>query len=146
MRLVDGQETVILVIGSGASQVLHDRPLAERLKAEIDRRGAGHAYRRAVIVGDERFLGWGALEAGPAIAIGGPGVNALAGECAGLPTIWARDDAAWIQAAFEGMPPRVAIWGMNAAATAGAVAAFVDDGMLDEFLRHIWRFRPGALV
>ena len=63
MKLVDPDETVVLVIGTSPNAEERDRPLAERLKAEIDRRGAGHAYRRAVVVGDEGYLEHGAFYA-----------------------------------------------------------------------------------
>ena len=56
MKLVDTEETVVLVTGSSLTAEERDRPLAYLLKSEIDRRGAGHAYRRAVVVADVWYL------------------------------------------------------------------------------------------
>ena len=39
MKLVDTEETVVLVTGSSLTAEERDRPLAYLLKAEIDRRG-----------------------------------------------------------------------------------------------------------
>ena len=52
MKLVDTDETVVLVTGSSITAEERDLPLAYLLKAEIDRRGDGLAYRRAVVVDD----------------------------------------------------------------------------------------------
>ena len=41
MKLVDTEETVVLVTGSSLTAEERDRPLAYLLKAEIDRRGRG---------------------------------------------------------------------------------------------------------
>ncbi|MFZ5624444.1 MAG: hypothetical protein ACOY71_08420 [Gemmatimonadota bacterium] len=147
MKLIDSHETVMLVTGSGPAATEKDRPLAEWLKAEIDRRGEGHTYRRALIVSDERFFDSRALEPSPAIAIGGPGVNALAAECVGAaPTVWNLPDQAWIQADFEGDMKRAALWGVDATATRIAVEAFVAQGFLDDLLDRIWRFRGPVFV
>ena len=77
MKLVDTEETVVLVTGTSPTAEERDRPLAERLKAEIDRRGAGHAYRRAVVVGDASYLEHRIFHLNPTIAIGGPGANGV---------------------------------------------------------------------
>jgi hypothetical protein len=52
----------------------------------------------------------------------------------------------FIQADFEGDAKRAALWGANAAATAAAVEVFVTQGILDDLLGRIWRFRSGVLV
>jgi len=87
MKLVDPEETVVLVTGTSPSAEERDRPLAYRLKAEIDRRGAGHAYRRAVVVADDWYLEHRTFHLNPTITIGGPGANGVTGELTGmLPT------------------------------------------------------------
>jgi hypothetical protein len=41
---------------------------------------------------------------------------------------------------------RAALWGANAAATAMAVEIFATQGLLDDLLGRIWRFRSGVFV
>jgi hypothetical protein len=147
MKLVDTDETVVLVTGSSRTAEERDRPLANLLKLEIDRRGEGHAYRRAVVVADLWYLENRIFHLNPTLAIGGPGANGVAQEFSGmLPTVYSNDDQVFIQADFEGEPKRAALWGANAAATARAVEVFVTQGMLDDLLRRIWRFRTGVMV
>jgi hypothetical protein len=76
MKLVDTEETVVLVTGTSLTAEERDRPLAYLLKSEIDQRGAGHAYRRAVVVGDAWYLDnlkratlWGVNAAATAAAV-----------------------------------------------------------------------------
>ena len=147
MKLVDTEETVVLVTGASITAEERDRPLAYLLKAEIDRRGAGHAYRRAVVVADLWYLENRIFHLNPTVAIGGPGANGVAQELAEiLPTVYNGNDQAFIQADFEGDVKRAALWGANAAATAAAVQVFVTQGMLEDLLERIWRFRSGMFV
>ncbi|CAN5889531.1 hypothetical protein BH24GEM1_BH24GEM1_28480 [soil metagenome] len=147
MKLVDTEETVVLVTGASITAEERDRPLAYLLKAEIDRRGAGHAYRRAVVVADLWYLENRIFHLNPTVAIGGPGANGVAQELAEiLPMVYNGNDQAFIQADFEGDVKRAALWGANAAATAAAVQVFVTQGMLDDLLERIWRFRSGVFV
>jgi hypothetical protein len=147
MKLVDTDETVVLVTGSSLTAEERDRPLAHLLKSEIDRRGEGHAYRRAVVVADAWYLDNQIFHLNPTIAIGGPGANGVAQEFSGLlPTVYSSDETVFIQADFEGEPKRAALWGANAAGTAQAVEVFATRGMLDDLLQRIWRFRARVMV
>ena len=147
MKLVDTNETVVLVTGSSLTAEERDRPLAYLLKTEIDRRGEGHTYRRAVVVADLWYLDNRIFHLNPTIAIGGPGANGVAQEFSNiLPTVYSSDETVFIQADFEGDPKRAALWGSNAAATARAVEVFATQGMLDDLLRRIWRFRTSVMV
>jgi hypothetical protein len=147
MKLVDTEETVVLVTGSSITAEERDRPLAYALKAEIDRRGFGHAYRRAVVVADIWYLENRTFHLNPTIAIGGPGVNGVSQEFGSqLPTVYNRDEEVFVQADFEGELKRATLWGMNAAFTALAVDVFTTHGYLDELLQRIWRFRVGTFV
>lgn len=143
MKLLDYDETIVIITGSSASAEERDRPLAEELKARIDALGAGHAYRRAVLVTDQQFLmTMRDFHANPTIAIGGPGVNGVAAELAGvIPAVHNEGDRVIVQAELEGDAKRVACWGTDAAATARAVAIFVEDGHLERLLARVWRFR-----
>jgi len=147
VKLVDTEETIVLVTGRSSAQQERDRPLAHFLKAEIDERGEGLAYRRAVVVGDGWYLENRLFHRNPTIAIGGPGVNGVTQEFAArLPTVYSRSEEVLVQADFEGDLKRAALWGVNAAATAAAVEAFRTQGFLDNLLGRIWRFRVGTLV
>jgi hypothetical protein len=147
VKLIDTEETVIIVIGSSATAEERDRPIAYQLKAAIDERGAGHAYRRAVVVADSWYLASEAFHLNPTIAIGGPGANGVSQELSGmLPTVYTREERVFVQADFEGELKRAALWGVDAAHTAEAVEAFATQGFLDDLLGRIWRFKVGTLV
>lgn len=147
MKLVDTEETIILVTGSDIRAEDRDRPLAYGLKSEIDRRGEGHSFRRAVVVGDAWYLDNRLFHLNPTVAIGGPGVNALAAELTGqLPTVWSQEDRVFVQADFDGDLKRACLWGADRQATSDAVDAFVLQGVLDELLEKIWRFRTEVYV
>lgn len=147
MKLVDTDETIVLVTGASLTAEERDRPLAYRLKTEIDQRGSGHAYRRAVVVADLWYLENRIFHLNPTIAIGGPGVNGVAQEFSAiLPTVYSADERVFVQADFEDDVKRAALWGADAGATAQAVEVFATQGMLDDLLRRIWRFRTGVMV
>ena len=120
MKLVDVEETIVLVTSADADN--RDRTAADALKAEIDARGAGHAYRRAVVVTDQWYLDNQTLQHNPTIAIGGPGVNGVSEEFASaLPMVYSREEQVFVQADLDSELKRAALWGVNAAATAAAV-------------------------
>jgi hypothetical protein len=147
MKLIDNSETVVVVISADLPATAGDRSAALALKAAVDDRGAGHPYRRAVIVSDVAWFDTPLFHESPTISIGGPGVNGVAGRFgAELPTVWSDRDRSVIQAEFGQGPKRAAVWGADAAATAAAVDAFITRGWLDEFLDRCWRFRAGAFV
>jgi hypothetical protein len=147
MKLIDNSETVVVVISADLSPTSNDRSAAFALKIAVDDRGAGHPYRRAVIVSDIAWFDTPMFHDSPTISIGGPGVNGVAGRFgAELPTVWSDRDRAVIQAEFGDGPKRAALWGADAAATTAAVDAFITRGWLDEFLDRCWRFRAGAFA
>jgi hypothetical protein len=147
MKLVDTDETVVIVTGSDLRAEERDRPTAYRLKQEIDQRSDGQVFRRAVVVGDSWFLENGIFHLNPSIAVGGPGVNGLSAQLAQqVPVTWSQDQRAYVQTDFDGDPKRAILWGMDAESTMTAVQAFVAQGFLDDLLRRIWRFRSGVMV
>jgi hypothetical protein len=147
MKLVDTEETVVLVTGASITSEERDRPLAYRLKEEVDKRGVGHAYRRAVVVADLWYLDNRIFHLNPTIAIGGPGANGVTQDFSALlPTVHSVDEQVFIQLDFDGELKRAALWGANAAGTAAAVDAFLGGGYLDDLLSRIWRFRAGIFV
>lgn len=144
MKLVDRQQTVIVVVGGAETNA--DRPLALALQKEIDARG-GAIYRRALVIGDRPYLDRPDLHHHPTIAIGGPGVNAVAARFVPeLPTLWQADEQAFVQVELATEPKRVALWGMSAAATAQAVDVFMAQGLLDILLDRIWQADPDFLM
>jgi hypothetical protein len=147
VKLVDTDETVVLVTGSSMTAEERDRPLAYRLKAEIDRRGSGHAYRRAVVVADLWYQQNRIFQLNPTIAIGGPGANAVSHDFSeALPTVYSRDERVFLQADFEAEVKRASLWGADASGTAAAVDVFMTEGYLDNLLGRIWRFRTSVFV
>ncbi len=144
MKLVDHRETIVLVVPAGLEPEHQDLQSAERLRQEIDARGGGFPYRRAVLTADVSWLDTDVLHGSPVISIGGPGVNLVSRQFTfELITVWSEDDRVVIQADFENGQRRCALWGADRAATAEAVAAFIDKGWLEEFLERCWRFRIG---
>lgn len=147
MKLIDNSETVVVVISADLPPASDDRSAAFTLKGAVDDRGAGHPYRRAVIVTDVVWFDTPLFHDSPTITIGGPGVNGVAGRFgAELPTVWSDRDRSVIQAEYGNGPKRAALWGADAAATTAAVDAFITRGWLDEFLDRCWRFRAGAFA
>lgn len=147
MKLLDLEETVVVVTGSARAAVERDRPLAIWLRDEINRRGDGLTYRRAVVTDDESYFRSDVLQRQTTIAIGGPGVNAVTQHFFSLlTTVYAEEERVWVQANFDGEQKRAGLWGVDAAATSAAVDAFVVHGHLDELLRRIWQFKTNALV
>ncbi len=145
MKLVDREETVLVVVGAGEAN--RDRPFAGTVREAIDSRGNGQFYRRAVVVADLEYLDHPELHRHPTIAVGGPGVNLLSQRLvADAPPMWQADDRAFVQGDIDGAAKRVVIWGMDAEATSRAVDAFVGEGMLDLLLDRIWRFKPVSIA
>jgi hypothetical protein len=138
-KVVDTDETVLIVTGTEIPAEMNDRPIAYRLKAEIDRQGGGRAFRRAVVVSDQWYAQNRIFHLCPTVAVGGPGVNRVAAAFAGeLPMLLQRDERVFVQGSWEGEAKRVSLWGADRAATAEAVDSFVRDG-LEEFLGRVWK-------
>jgi hypothetical protein len=147
MKLVDGSETVAIVVAADLDADAPDRRAAVGLLEEIGRRGAGHPYRRGVLMSDLAWFETPLFHAAPTIAVGGPGVNGVSAKFGQeLPTVWTADDRALIQAEFRENAPRATVWGMDREATAASVEAFIHRGWLDEFLDRCWRFRAGTFA
>ena len=126
MKLVDTEETVVLVTGSSPTAEERDRPLAYRLKAEIDRRGVGHAYRRAVVVADDVVSGEPDLPPEPDDRHRRTGRERRLQEFTGLPAHGLQPGRAGVRAGGlrgRGRSGRRS-GASNAAATAAAVEVF----------------------
>jgi len=138
-RYFDVRNTVLLVVGYGILPEEEDRPIAYELKEAIDTRGKGKESRAGVVVSDMWILNQEMADLFPAIAIGGPGVNAFTAQIyEDLPVVFTREQRVFIQMAEE-RGKRAALWGMDNSATREAAAVFVRDGFLDHFLDLVWR-------
>lgn len=144
MKLIDTDETVLIVTGSDLPAEMNDRPVAYRLKVELDRLGEGKSYRGAVVVSDRWYADNRIFHLCPTVVVGGPGVNAVAATfLEELPMLVQRQERVFVQGAWEGERKRVSLWGMDRAATALAVEAFLKEGFCGDFLAKAWR-EPAA--
>jgi len=145
VKLVDTDDTVLVVTGIEVPAEMNDRPLAYRLKAEIDRRGEGKPFRGGLVVSDAWFAQNRIFHLCPAIAVGGPGVNALAATLAGdLPMLVKRGERAFIQGKWDADEKRASLWGMDRRSTAEAVEIFIKEGLCEAFLREVWKLPAPA--
>ena len=137
-RYFDVRSTVLIVVGYGILPEEEDRPIAYELKRIIDSRGEGTESRIAVVVTDMWVLNQEMADLFPAIAVGGPGVNAFAAQIyEDLPVAFTRDQRLFIQMNSDA-GKRVALWGMDQPATREAADLFVKDRLLDRFLDLVW--------
>ena len=140
-RYFDVRSTVLIAVGYGILPEDQDRPLAYDLKRAIVARSQGAEGRGAVVVTDMWMLNQEMAEFFPAIAVGGPGVNAFAAQIyEELPVAFTRDERVFIQMSEE-PGKRAALWGMDEDATREAVERFVAEGWLDRFLNLVWKRR-----
>lgn len=141
-RYFDVRNTVLLVVGYGILPEEEDRPVAYDLKDSINSRSEKIEHRSAVVVTDMWMLNQEMADMFPAIAIGGPAVNAFAAQIyEDLPLAFSRDQQVFIQM-DQGTGKRAALWGMDQRGTREAAEVFVKDGLLDRFLDLVWRL-PG---
>lgn len=137
-RYFDVRSTVLIVVGYGILPEEEDRPIAYDLRRAINSRAQGTEDRQAVVVTDMWMLNQEMADLFPAIAVGGPGVNAFTAQIyEDLPVAYTRDQRVFIQMNQE-VGKRAALWGMDERATREAVDAFAKDGLLDRFLDLVW--------
>src|SRR5215510_2520893 len=127
-RYFDVRSTVLIAVGYGILPEDQDRPLAYDLKRAIVARSQGAEGRGAVVVTDMWMLNQEMAELFPAVAVGGPAVNAFAAQIyEQLAVAFTRDDQVFIQMDQE-RGKRAAIWGMDGPATREAGQRFVREG------------------
>jgi hypothetical protein len=137
-RYFDVRTTVLLVVGYGILPEEEDRPVAYELKRAINSRSEGTDNRSAVVVTDMWMLNQEMAEMFPAIAIGGPAVNAFSAQIyEDLPLAFIRDQQVFIQM-NQDQGKRAALWGLEQRGTRDAAELFVKDGLLDRFLDLVW--------
>jgi len=137
-RYFDVRTTVLVVVGYGILPEEEDRPIAYEIRRAINARGDGAEHRGAVVVTDMWMLNQDMADLFPAIAVGGPGVNAFAAQIyKELPVAFSRDERVFVQMGES--DKRAAVWGMDQPGTREAADTFVREGYLDRFLDLIWR-------
>jgi hypothetical protein len=137
-RYFDLRTTVLIVVGHEILPEEEDRPIAYELKRVINQRGGGSEGHVGVVVTDVWIMNHELSEFFPAIAIGGPGVNAFTAQVyEDLPVAYSRDQQVFIQMDTESK--RAALWGMDQAGTQAAAETFTTDGLLEKFLQLVWR-------
>jgi len=137
-RYFDLRSTVLIVVGHGILPEEEDRPIAYDLKRTVNARAGGSEGRGGVVVTDAWIMNQELGDFFPAIAVGGPGVNAFTAQLyEDLPVVFTRDQHVFVQMADEGK--RAALWGMDLAGTRVAVDIFVNEGLLERFLELAWR-------
>ncbi len=122
-RYFDVRTTVLLVVGYGILAEEEDRPIAYDLKRAIGSRSEGADNRSAVVVTDMWMLNQEMAEMFPAVAIGGPAVNAFTAQIyEDLPIAFTRDQRVFIQM-NQDRGKRAALWGMDQRTTREAADA-----------------------
>jgi hypothetical protein len=148
LRLLDGEwdltevmngQTIIIVTGIGLEVELLDRPVAERLRDEIDKRGDITRGQRAIVVTDALWFNDTNLHTQPVIAVGGPSPNALTHMLAHEGDTWQTPEG--FEGSFiEGPPPKVTLWGQESAHVRDHVEAWIKNpNGLSYFLRLCWQ-------
>jgi hypothetical protein len=146
MAEIDIDRLICIVVGVQLRAELGDRPLAYRVEQEVRNKleaalgkpAEGEPPRLApVVISDVYYLNNEPIQSRPAIAIGGPGMNAFAAMLVDrLPTAVAIEDTLVIQMDLEMTDVRCAVWGMNHLDTVRAVDLFISK-YLDTFVQGI---------
>lgn len=137
----DYRRSILVVTGGCPHAQLNDGPQAIWLKQEIDRRGRAERLECAYVITDTVLREAAVYRKSPQIAIGGPTVNSLTAEMKDrLKTDTAISNrGALVQHEINGGGREVALWGALHGDTLAAVRLFVSSGLLDRFLRILWR-------
>lgn len=139
-RYFDIRSTILVVVGHGLLPEEVDRPIAYELRKAINARGRDSESQVGIVLTDLWMLNNEMAEFFPAIAVGGPGVNAFTAQIyEELPLAFSKEQRVFIQMEDEGRGKRAAVWGMDDAATREGVEIFLQDGFLDRFLDRVWR-------
>lgn len=142
MQELDVNQTVLIVVGSDIKPEELDRPLAYKLKKALESSSlfGKHPFRKCLVISDSLYQHDKIIRVCPTIAVGGPGVNSVAAEFVEkLPVYLSRENRYYIQLVKDFSESRVSIWGMDRQSTEEAVDMFVANGILDDFLKSIWK-------
>ncbi|HBC47418.1 MAG TPA: hypothetical protein DEO84_04265 [candidate division Zixibacteria bacterium] len=138
---IDVNQTILIVVGVDIEPEEADRPLAYKLKSVIEAspRFGGHPFRKCIVISDALYEHDKLIQVCPTIAIGGPGVNAVAGVLVEkLPVYLSKNNRYFIQLDKDFIDQKISIWGMDRDSTAESIEMFIANGILDDFLKTIW--------
>jgi hypothetical protein len=142
MQEIDVNQTVLVVVGTDIKPEEADRPLAYKIRDAVNSSPnfGKHPFRKCIVISDALYRHDKIIQICPTIAIGGPGVNSAAAEFVEkLPVYLSKDNRYFIQLDNKFADPRVSIWGMDRKSTEEAVDMFIANGILDDFLKAIWK-------
>lgn len=142
MQEIDVNQTILIVVGLDVKPEEVDRPIAYRLKEAIESSSlfGNHPFRKCIVISDALHKHDKIIQVCPTIAIGGPGVNSAAAEFVEkLPVYLSKDNRYFIQLDKDFAKQKISIWGMDREATEEAVEMFIANGILDDFLKAIWK-------
>jgi hypothetical protein len=139
---LDVNQTILIVVGTDIGPEEADRPLAYRLKAAIESSPnfGSHPFRKCLVISDTLYQHDKIIQICPTVAIGGPGVNGLSNELVEkLPVYLSKDNRYFIQLAKNFADSKVTIWGMDRESSSEAIDMFIANGIMDDFLKTIWK-------
>ena len=141
----ESAELLLVVVGAHLRAELEDRPVAMRLRNLLEHWLVAHAPEdrlTPLVCTDLWHLNAAELRNRPAIAIGGPEVNATTAYLANrLPSAMVIEGRLRMHLDPEYVTAQAAFWGTSAEATDAAVTLFAERYM-DEFLRTAVTLTP----
>jgi len=142
MREIDVNQTILIVVGADLKPEEVDRPLAYKLKQALEASPhfGDHPFRKCLVISDALYRHDKIIGVCPTVAIGGPGVNTVAAEfIEQLPVYLSQENRYFIQLDKSFKDPKISIWGMDRNSTEEALDMFIANGILDDFLKAIWK-------
>jgi len=142
MQELDVNQTILIVVGSDIKPEEVDRPLAYKLKQALESSPffGNHPFRKCLVISDALYLHDKIIRVCPTIAVGGPGVNSAAAEFVEkLPLYLSLENRYFIQLNKDFSGSKISIWGMDRESTEEAIDMFIANGILDDFLKAIWK-------
>lgn len=139
---LDVNQTILIVVGTDIKPEEVDRPLAYKLKEafESSENFGNHPFRKCLVISDVLYRHDRIIRVCPTVVVGGPGVNTAAAELIEkLPVYLSKDNSYFIQLEKDFSDPKVSIWGMDRKSTEEAIEMFIANGILDDFLKAIWK-------
>jgi hypothetical protein len=142
MQEIDANQTILIVVGADLKPEEVDRPLAYKLKSAFESSPlfGERPFRKCLVISDALYKHDKIIRVCPTVAVGGPGVNLVAAEFAEkLPVYLALENRYYIQSDKDFSEQKISIWGMNRDATEEAIDIFIEKGILDSFLKTVWK-------
>ncbi len=139
---IDVNQTILIIVGIDIKPEEIDRPLAYKLKDAFESSSyfGNHPFRKCLVITDALYKHDKIIQVCPTVAIGGPGVNSVAAEFVEkLHFYLSQENRYFIQLDKEFSDPKISIWGMDRKATEEALDTFVMNGILEDFLKSIWK-------